>query len=579
MFKTLKLLAQNNQWKMIQLFLISIGEAIFGFVPVFVLYSLLCDILEKTFSIDDLCRSIFLLLAGTLLRILCSFLSLTVSRKNGALMVKDLRLRLGEHIRKLSLGFFDSHETGELSNKLLENINKMEIILVMLVPEMISGFTLAFLMVSGLFLVEPRMALAALITMPLALAVIVWAKGIMAQRGKLLYAASYDLADSLLEFTSGIKYVKAFNKAEHKLRGLIARMNTYRIQCLRTEGFLSPVMVLAGVFIDVGMVSIMLMGAYFLIGGTVDAKAFVIFIVVGSRFFDNLKGLAANYIKVKYLGIAGHSVSEMLETSLPYGEGKTFYDSNNIEFKEVTFSYGKMPVLHHINLKIPEKSMTAFVGVSGSGKSTIMHLIARFYDPQKGSVILGGCDLRKIDPEVLLREMSMVFQKVFLFCDTVYNNIAMGKVGATEDEIIKAAKKANAHDFILKLPQGYQTQIGENGANLSGGEQQRISIARAILKDAPIILLDEATASLDPENEVFIQEAIDHLLKNKTVVVIAHRLKTIQHAHQIVVLDQGKIVANGNHEFLLEKSILYQNLWNKQCNAVGWQAGHLGVSK
>ncbi len=571
MFKIIALLAKNNKPKILQMVLVSVFEALFGFVPLIVLYLLLCNIIDNTFSFQKLLGYTVILMASALLRGFCSYLNVTVSRNNGTLMVKDLRLRLGEHIRKLSMGFFDSHDVGELSGKVLENVNKMEMILTMMLPEIISTFALSFLVATGLFFIEPRMALATLITMPLALYIMTWAKKIMSTRGKALYQASFRLADSLLEFINGIKYIKSFNNSQKKLNDLIARMADFKENSLRTEGTLSPVMVLAGIVIDIGIVSVFLMGSYFLIGGSITAKVFIIFLIISSRFFDNLKSLSVNYIKVKYLGIAGKSVQDILAIEVPEGNEKPQFANHNIMFNNVSFAYNSKSVLSNINLEIKENTMTAFVGPSGSGKTTMANLIARFYDPQSGVISMGNHDIKTVDPETILHQTSMVFQKVFLFRDTIYNNIKMGKPEATELEVMAAAKKANAHDFIMQLPDGYNTLVGENGATLSGGEQQRISIARAILKNAPIVILDEATASLDPENEIYIQNAISNLLKDKTVIVIAHRLKTIRNADKIVLINQGQIETEGTHDYLLKNSSLYRRMWECQNSTIGWE--------
>ncbi|MDC7222886.1 MAG: ATP-binding cassette domain-containing protein, partial [Spirochaetales bacterium] len=295
-----------------------------------------------------------------------------------------------------------------------------------------------------------------------------------------------------------------------------------------------------------------------------------VFELKGDSMFPYLQ--EGDFVKVKYLGIAGESINNLFQENLLEGTGNDVeVDDNNIAFKDVRFSYGDSEVLKGINLDIKANSLTAFVGPSGSGKSTMMNLMARFFDVDSGDITIGSHNIREIDPESVLKCISMVFQNVTLFRDTIYNNIKIGKQGATEEEIIGAAKKANAHDFISRLPQGYQTMVGENGANLSGGEKQRISIARAILKDTPIILLDEATSSLDPENEIYIQNAISHLLENKTVIVIAHRLKTIRDADNIVVFNKGRIEEQGTHSELLSQKGLYHRMWQEQDSAIGWK--------
>ncbi|PJC86915.1 hypothetical protein CSW98_07955 [Vibrio sp. HA2012] len=348
-------------------------------------------------------------------------------------------------------------------------------------------------------------------------------------------------------------------------------MRDFKVKSLKTEGTLSPVMVFTGVAIDFGLVMLICIGSYLMIGGELGVKEFVVFIVVSAKFFEELKVMAVNFVKVKYLGIAGESIRDVLNENLLSGtDNMVSIKDNNIEFKNVRFSYDKKEILKGVNLDIEENSMTAFVGPSGSGKTTMTNLIARFYDVDSGEIKIGSHNIKDIDPECVLQKISMVFQNVTLFNDTIYNNIKIGKQGATEEEIIDAAQKANVHDFISALPKGYQTMVGEKGANLSGGEQQRISIARAILKDSPIILLDEATASLDPENEIYIQNAFSNLLKNKTVIVIAHRLKTIKDADKIVVFNEGRICEQGSHGSLLQQKGVYYDLWQAQESSVGW---------
>ena len=245
-------------------------------------------------------------------------------------------------------------------------------------------------------------------------------------------------------------------------------------------------------------------------------------------------------------------------------------EAGDIQFEHVSFAYRDKEVLHDITLTLPKNSLTALVGPSGSGKSTVMKLCARFYDPQKGRVLFNGVPVDEINPESLLSRISMVFQDVYLFQDTIRNNIRFGRKDATEEEVTAAARKACCHDFIMRLPKGYDTMVGEGGCTLSGGEKQRISIARAILKDAPVILLDEATASLDPENEVEVQKAIDTLVKGRTVIAIAHRLRTVMNADRIIVLDNGRVKEEGTHGSLMQAGGLYARLWNIQENISGW---------
>jgi len=572
MLEILKLIAGKHRYRMVRVTLISIAEAIFGAIPFVVLYFILCHIIDQTFTLDKLWTYIYVIAASAVFRVLFSYLSVSRSRADGTLMVKDLRLRLGEHIRKLPLGFFTSHDTGELSNKTLENVNKVELILTMLLPTIISTFVLSVLVAVGLFFIDYRMAIATIVTMPLAISLLVWAKRIMHTRGKALYQSSATLANSIIEFVSGIKFIKSFNNSSKKFNDLVDKMDDFKTRSLKTEGTLSPIMVLSGISIDFGLVMLILIGSYFMVGGSLSGKTFVIFLIISSRFFENLKDISINYIKVRYLLIAGQTIQSLFNQKQLNGHKQQMnLDEKDIVFNNVSFAYKQTRVLKNINVTIPSNSMTALVGPSGSGKSTMTNLIARFYDATIGNISIGHNKLKELDPETILQQVSMVFQKVTLFNDTIYNNIIIGDKTASREAVITAAKRANCHDFISKLPKGYDTMVDENGANLSGGEQLRLSIARAMLKDAPIVLLDEATSSLDPENEFFIQEAISNLLVNRTVVVIAHRLKTIKNAHKIIVLNDGQIEEEGTHKELLKRKGLYKQMWETQATTVGWE--------
>ena len=307
-----------------------------------------------------------------------------------------------------------------------------------------------------------------------------------------------------------------------------------------------------------------LCGTYLLLGGELSLLVFILFLVVGSRVFDPLTSALTNFTEFRYFSIAGGRILSLMKEPEMKGERQS-PAAGDIVFEHVSFAYQDKEVLHDITVTLPKNSLTALVGPSGSGKSTVMKLCARFYDPQQGHLFFNGVPMDEIAPESLMSHISMVFQ------DTIRNNIRFGKTDAMDEEIIAAAKKACCHDFIMRLPQGYDTMVGEGGCTLSGGEKQRISIARAMLKDAQIILLDEATASLDPENEVEIQKAIDTLIKGRTVIAIAHRLKTIKKADRIIVLDNGQIKEEGTHDELIRQEGLYSHLWNIQESISGWK--------
>lgn len=319
-----------------------------------------------------------------------------------------------------------------------------------------------------------------------------------------------------------------------------------------------------------GLTLMILCGTYLLLGGELSLLTFVLFLVVGSRVFEPLTSALTNFAEFRYFSIAGGRILSLMNEPEMQGDSEA-PESGDITLQDVSFAYQQKETLHGINLTMKRGTLTALVGPSGSGKSTLMKLCARFYDPQKGAVLFNGIPMTELEPESLMRHISMVFQDVYLFQDTIRNNIRFGKSDASEEEIIAVAKKACCHDFIMRLPKGYDTMVGEGGCTLSGGEKQRLSIARAMLKNAQVVLLDEATASLDPENEVEVQQAINTLIEGRTVIVIAHRLKTIREAEQIVVLENGRIAEKGCHEELIGRKGLYYKLWSIQEKTMGWQ--------
>lgn len=571
MLKVLSMITNHANKKLFRATTLSVIEAILGSMPFMVLYLILIHIMEGTLTTDKAVIFLVFIIASGLVRAVVSFFSIIVVRSDGSQLIRDLRIRVGEHVRKLPLGFFQSNDLGSLSNKTLDCINRLEMLITIFLAEMASTLLLTVLVGGILCCVDLKVFLSILVTIPVAWVMFLISRKIMTHHGAALYDSSNQLSDGLIEFVQGIKFIKSFDRAEQKLNELIDKMADFRDKSLKVEGNLSPLMVLTGITIDFGLVLLILIGSHRLLGGVLEPKTFIIFMIISSKFFENLKILAVNSVKIKYLMIAGNNVQQLLDEKILSGDmTEVDFTNHDIIFKDVSFSYQSVDVLKTINLTIPEKQMTAFVGPSGSGKTTMTHLIARFYDVDTGEIKMGGQNIKNIAPDCLLKEMSMVFQDVMLFRDTVYNNILIGQPLATKEEVIKAARQSNCHDFIMKLPKGYDTMIGENGSTLSGGEQQRISIARAMLKDAPIILLDEATASLDPENEQYIQHAISKLVQDKTIIVIAHRLKTIQNADQIVVFNQGRIVEKGNHQTLIEQGGKYSQMWSAQEKAIGW---------
>ena len=480
------------------------------------------------------------------------------------------RLSLAEHLRKLSLGFLSKRDPGDLSSMLVTDFMMAETGISHHLPQLMGAIVMPVLAFASLVWIDWRMAVSMFAALPLALLVL-WAST-KAQRklsGRQIQA-KINAGNRLEEYLQGIRVMKAYNLIGDRFVRLRDAFEELRRACIRQEALLGPFVLLSITLVRAGLTMMVLCGTYLLLGGQLSILVFVLFLVVGSRVFDPLTSALTNFTEFRYFSIAGGRILSLMNEPEMKGEQQS-PAAGDIRFEHVSFAYQDKEVLHDINITLPKNSLTALVGPSGSGKSTVMKLCARFYDPQKGCIFFNGVPMNEINPESLMSHISMVFQDVYLFQDTIRNNIRFGKTDATEEEIIAAAKKACCHDFIMRLPKGYDTLVGEGGCTLSGGEKQRISIARAMLKDAQIILLDEATASLDPENEVEVQKDIDTLIKGRTVIAIAHRLKTIKGADQIIVLDNGQIKEKGTHETLMQAEGLYAQLWNIQEQISGWK--------
>ena len=479
------------------------------------------------------------------------------------------RINLAEHLRKLSLGFLSRRDPGDLSSMLITDFTMAESGISHHLPQLMGALVMPILAFLSLLWIDWRMAVAMFIALPLAL-IVLWLSTFLQEKlsGEQI-AAKINAGNRLEEYLQGIRVMKAYNLLGDKFIRLKQAFIDLKRACIRQEALIGPFVMLAVTLVRSGLTLMILCGAYLLIGGQLNILTFVLFLVVGSRVFDPLTSALVQFAEFRYYAIAGGRILTLMKEPEMKGTDEA-PASGDFVFNHVSFGYQNKEVLHDICLTLPKGHLTALVGPSGSGKSTLMKLCARFYDPQKGSITYGGADISKVEPEALMKDISMVFQDVYLFQDTIRNNIRFGRNGATEEEIVDASRKACCHDFIMRLPKGYDTLVGEGGCTLSGGEKQRISIARAILKEAPVILLDEATASLDPENEVEVQRAINTLIAGRTVIVIAHRLKTIKNADNIVVFENGSIVEQGRHQQLLDNNGLYARLWNIQEKTLGW---------
>lgn len=480
------------------------------------------------------------------------------------------RARLAEHIRRLPLGFLMGKDPGELGNTMMNDFSQIEEAVTHVLPQLISGFIVALLALGGTAIIDWRLALSMFAGFPITLLVLWRVQTLDRKRGAAHTKARIEQTNRLQEYLSGMTVIKAYNLRGSNFKKLESAFKNFMRESIKLEAFSGPFYLVAVSFLQIGLSLITITGTYLLLGGSLSLTIFVMFLLIGTKVFDPLAGAITQLPVFVYQAAAGKRIVNLMEQPIMQGD-EDVPDSHEIEFENVTFGYGTNPVLNNISVRFSPCTMTAIVGPSGSGKSTVLRLIARFYDPQRGMVRFGGKDEAAIDPEKLMKKISIVFQDVYLFQDTIGNNIRYGKENATTGEIIAAAKIARCHDFIMALPDGYDTMVSEGGSTLSGGEKQRISIARAILKDAPVLLLDEATSSLDPENEVEVQQAISRLIQGRTVIMIAHRLKTIVKADNIIVLDEGKVVEQGRHEDLLKTGGLYAKLWDLQSKTSGWK--------
>lgn len=484
------------------------------------------------------------------------------------------RIRLAEKIRELPLSFFGRKDLTELTTTMMSDCTALEQTFSHSVPQLCGAIISLILIGMGLFVYDFKMALALMITLPISLLMVLGSKKIQDSYGKKNNEAKLKSSDKLQEYLEGIKVIKAYNMGGKNFEVLETSLKKVIMSSMKTELITGAFVSSATIVLKIGIATTVFAGAYLINNGEIDVIKFILFLLAATRIYEPI-GTA--FIQIADLFSAKLRIKRMnqLESEpIMKGANNVVFKDNDIKLEKVSFKYNKEEIIHDASFTIKSGQVTALVGPSGSGKSTVSRLVSRFWDVNEGRIIVGGVDIKTVDPETLFQKFSVVFQDVILFNDTIFNNIKIGKPNATEEEIFSAMKLAQCEDFINRLPEKYNTIIGENGSTLSGGERQRLSIARAFLKDAPIILLDEATASLDVENESEIQTALSKLIKNKTVLIIAHRLRTIMNADKIVVLEKGNVVEEGNHEELMKNDGLYSHLVLIQQKSQDWELRH-----
>ena len=523
-------------------------------------------------------KSIVILLLFIFLRFLFDYLRARFQEAISYELIARDRLAVGDALKRVSLGYFQNMNTGTILNSITTGLHTLEGMGIRMIDNFVGGYLNFICILLWLTCMNWRVGLIAVAGAAVSLIFLFIISKYSTRNAPVLAAANRDLTGATLEYARGLSVVKSFGKAGASMDSMKKACRDSRDINLKIEWGYIPYNALHLLALKTASVCIVIAAFYLGFSGQLDATYMMIVVLLSFHVFGSLEPIADCAHVLAVIDDALDHLDALTGESFIDADGKQIEIAHyDMEFQNVDFSYGegkdRRQVLHNVNLKIPEHTVTAIVGPSGSGKSTICNLIARFYDADSGSVRVGGHDVKEFTCDSLLSNISMVFQNVYLFHDTVRNNICFGKPDATEAEMIEAAKKACCHDFIMALPEGYDTVIGEGGGSLSGGEKQRISIARAILKDAPIIILDEATASVDPENEHLIQAAISELTKGKTIVTIAHRLATIEQADQILVVDDGQIVQRGTHTELVAVPGKYKDFVDIRSQSEGWKIG------
>ncbi|OTQ72083.1 MULTISPECIES: ABC transporter ATP-binding protein [unclassified Gilliamella] len=544
-----------------------ISSCLFG-VSLVLLYPLFASLEAKsvTATVTHLIIVIVLMVGSFIFKVLCERYD---ADGYSTLAVTELREKLGNKLRHISLDYLSQFRSGEINYLMMQSVNEAAVFTFMLLNIIITGVVVPLSAAIALFFYSWQLSLMMLLVFPMAIPLYLWRRKAYRRGFSILAEANAKLKGEAVEFVQGLDVLKSTGQTEEKMTEFI-KVTTDVANILRigTKKGEKPNLIIT-IVIQVGLILIISLGAYLVNAATISYLLLASVLLIVARSTDVLNYFVQMSSMLESLVIGYEKLQELLNApSLPEKKAEIMPDHYNIEFERVNFSYRGQDkyVLKDISLQIPEKALTALVGASGCGKTTITKLILRFADVKSGSIKIGGIDIRDMSQSQLMSLVSVVFQDVYLFQDTIINNIRMAKLSASDEEVIEVCKQANCHEFIQNFRDGYQTQLNDIGKSLSGGERQRISIARAILKNAPILILDEPTAALDTENELAVQKVINKLVQGKTVLVIAHRLSTIIGAEQIVVIDKGEIVESGTHQQLLQQDGIYKEFWHLQQN-------------
>lgn len=572
MILAIRKLSGRDTSRMISPVVLSMLDSLLNSCMYGVMMLVLLNLSDNSFTNQKLKTYTLVLLGVFLARCVCQSVSFTQAQCLGPDIGQKLRIRLGNHIRSLNLGYFNKNSIGKLSSTLLTDVSDFETIITHCLCDVVKvlSFTIFSLVIATLIDWRFGLVLAALVAAAYPLLLL---SGKVSQRNSQnMRCANQNAVSRIVEYVSGIRTFKLYNLVGSRFKRLDEALDGMRRESTKAEISILPSALSFSAVTSMILPVAMILGTWLLTAQDLEPAGFLVVLLLAISISSILSTLSSLYPQVRSITKASDNILAVLdERPLPYTDKKLENASLEIKLQDVSFAYTpQTPVLQNLSFTAKPGSTTALIGPSGSGKTTIVSLIARFWDVTSGRITIGGNDINQIDPDVLTSQMAIVFQEVYLLNDTVMNNIKIGKPEATDEEVYEAAKSANCHDFIAAMENGYGTIVGEGGSTLSGGEKQRISIARALLKDAPIVLLDETTSSLDADNEQEIQQAFDRLMQGKTVLVIAHRLNTILHADNILVLEKGCIKEAGSHQQLTEKGGWYADMAEEQRKARQW---------
>ena len=505
-------------------------------------------------------------------RAACSYWSTNAETETGYFMVAEKRIHIGDRLRYIPMGYFNDNSLGNITAVVTTTLSDVENNAARCLVSVIGGFLNSLGLCLGLTVADWRLGLLAIAGILAYLGVTELSQRAMLKTGPARQHAQMNLVEAVLEYIQGMSVVKSYGLDKDSGQAVQRTVDESCDKALSLEKSVVPWMGLRQVVVRVFSVAIAVCALAFYSGGTLSLARCLLMLVASFMLYAELESAGNMADNLQMLGASMDKANSIDDTPVMDIDGAELTPADtSVEFQDVSFAYGDRTILDHVSLTVPSGSITAVVGPSGGGKTTLCNLIARFWDVQSGKITVGGYDVREYKLDSLMKNISMVFQSVYLFNDTVENNIKFGRPDATHEQVVAAARAACCHDFIMALPDGYDTVLGEGGGSLSGGEKQRISIARAMLKDAPIVILDEATASVDPENEAELQAAISALTRGKTLIMIAHRLNTVRNADQILVLSGGHIVQRGTHQELMAQGGLYADFVGVRQEALRWK--------